>query len=373
MTVTLHEIAGAVQTLLPSKWHWNITYLAHTLGITVEETNGFIRCIEKGGTGNKKEGSWRPNPDPFAAKTDLTQSEENSLNLHYTDVRNEFSRLDNVRFVRLGKISSQNKSITVSVQKEIAKFVMGTHKTLTTYYPDWADFRQKNWRSWIETGRSADQYQMIHLPYIAVHFCDVWDVHVAKGMNPRDITPTVLGLVKNEIVEMMVCMDHLPASMMQSLILRRSRRNMAVRDDVEIVPVQRKRARLTPSPAPSPETDDDENDKQDGEVLRQFDLGALKSLWKHGDQKEVGRREIALVAAHADKSYRAACLEISALGGMPHSVDEYESIQSISKSDLSKKRGNFDKLRAWINDSLPFEHMRVRDGQLLLEFARTVE
>jgi len=68
-----------------------------------------------------------------------------------------------------------------------------------------------------------------------------------------------------------------------------------------------------------------------------FNLGDLKVLWKNGEQKEVGRREMALMAAYADKPYRAACLEISALGGMP-----------------------------WINDSLPFEHMRVRDGQLLL-------
>ena len=45
------------------------------------------------------------------------------------------------------------------------------------------------------------------------------------------------------------------------------------------------------------------------------------------------------MAAHADKPYVAVCLEIFALGGMPYSVDDYESIKSAlaSKTDLSKK------------------------------------
>ena len=295
--------------------------------------------------------------------------------MHYTDVRNECRRND-CRFVCLGKINVQNKHITVRVQTEIPKFVMGTHKTLTNDYPERADFRQKNWRSWIAGDTSADQYQCVHLAYIALHFCDIWDAPVVKGMNPRDITPTILDLFKNEIVEMMVCMHHLPAAMLDRIALRRSRRKMAVSDDVEIIPAQHKQARLTPSLAPCPETDDDENDGVDvyGGVLRLFNFSsALKAFWKNGKQKEVGRREMERMATYADKPYRAVCLEISTFGGMPYSMDEYKAIESLSKSDMSRKQLNFDRLRTWINDSLPFEHMRVRDGQLLLEFARTVE
>ena len=96
----------------------------------------------------------------FAAKIDLTQNEDNLLNLHYTNVRN-VCRLDDAIFVCLGKISSQNKHVTLKVQREIAKFVMGTHQMLTQYYPVWAEFRQENWRSWIDGGQSADQYQLI--------------------------------------------------------------------------------------------------------------------------------------------------------------------------------------------------------------------
>ena len=155
MTATLVQIATAIQTERPSKWHWDIRHLAHILEITVEEVNGFISLIEKGGTGNKKIGSWKPNPEPFAAKIDLTRNEENLLNLHYTDVRNA-CRLADDRFVCLGRISLQNKDINMRVQREIAKFVMGTHQCLTTNYPEWATFRQENWRNWIDGGPSTD-------------------------------------------------------------------------------------------------------------------------------------------------------------------------------------------------------------------------
>ena len=82
MTATLHQIVGAIQTLKPSKWHWDISHFAVSLEIALEEANGFIRCIEQGGTGNKKDGSWRSNPEPFATKIDLTRNEDNLLNLH---------------------------------------------------------------------------------------------------------------------------------------------------------------------------------------------------------------------------------------------------------------------------------------------------
>ena len=73
---------------------------------------------EKGGAGSKKDGSWRFIPDTFAAKKDLKRNEENLLNLHYIDVRNNLSRLDDDRYVRLGRISSQNKDVSIKVQRD---------------------------------------------------------------------------------------------------------------------------------------------------------------------------------------------------------------------------------------------------------------
>ena len=50
MTATLVQIATAIQTERPSKWHWDVRHLARILEITAEEANGFISLIEKGGT-----------------------------------------------------------------------------------------------------------------------------------------------------------------------------------------------------------------------------------------------------------------------------------------------------------------------------------
>ena len=47
------------------------------------------------------------------------------------------------RFIHLGRISSQNKSITVKVQRELAGYVIGTHQTMTQSYPEWAEFSKK--------------------------------------------------------------------------------------------------------------------------------------------------------------------------------------------------------------------------------------
>jgi len=115
MTATLVQIATAIQTERPSKWHWDVRHLARILEITVEEVNGFVSLIEKGGTGNRKIGTWRSNPEPFATKIDLTQNEENLLNLHYTDVKDKFSLLDNGRYVHLGRIRLQNKTISMKI------------------------------------------------------------------------------------------------------------------------------------------------------------------------------------------------------------------------------------------------------------------
>ena len=51
-------------------------------------------------------------------------------------------------------------------------------------------------------------------------------------------------------------------------------------------------------------------------------------------------------------SCQAANFIISGLGGLPYSIEDYEEIEAIPKSDMGKKRGNFDKLREWINKSL---------------------
>mmetsp|Transcript_32404 Transcript_32404/g.78435 ORF Transcript_32404/g.78435 Transcript_32404/m.78435 type:complete len:94 (-) Transcript_32404:1019-1300(-) len=79
---TLREIADRTQTLRPSKWQCDIHHYSEIVGITVEETNGFLNCIQNGGTGSKSDGSWRSNSAPFGMGVDLT-NKKNWLCQHF--------------------------------------------------------------------------------------------------------------------------------------------------------------------------------------------------------------------------------------------------------------------------------------------------
>jgi len=383
MAPTLLQIAESVQRQKASKWVWDVHHFAAKLGISVEQASCFLKCIEKGGKGVKKDGTWTANPAPFNKKIDLSSDADNILDLH---LRSEGRKVGSPpdfgdptpaivnqsgQYVRLGKVRSFKQEITVTLQKDIAKYVMGTHRELVKHWPKVAEKRKEIWRSWIDGGSNSELFQKTHFPWIVAKFGFVWDTPVAKDVNPLAISPTILDHAKVEVVEMLVRMYIIPPSNLDLIMVRRSRRSVIGNNDVTIEPIE-KRARLTPSVS-SPDTDTDTDVEDDSTTLHRFNLRELKELWKSGEQKEVGRREIALIAAHAGRSRFAVNTEISDLGGFPLSVEEYDDIRSVSKSDMGKKMGNFDKLRTWINSSLPFEHMRIREGQHLLEFARAIE
>ena len=46
----LAQIATAIQTKRPSKWHWDVKHLARILKIVAEEVSSFISLVEKDGT-----------------------------------------------------------------------------------------------------------------------------------------------------------------------------------------------------------------------------------------------------------------------------------------------------------------------------------
>ncbi len=162
--VSFQLIVESIQRLHTSKWHWDVNHFAACLDITTEEANGFIKAVSNGGSGSKKQGTWQSNPAPYSSKINLSSNNENLLNLHVTDKGNKavecpvftqpshsIIELGKI-FVRVGKVSGQRKEITVSVQRDIAKYIIGTHKTLKQFYPGVASFRQKVWRSWIDGG-----------------------------------------------------------------------------------------------------------------------------------------------------------------------------------------------------------------------------
>ena len=82
MAPTLLQIAESVQRQKASKWVWDVHHFAAKLGISVEQAICFLKCIEKGGTGVKKDGSWKANPTPFNRKLNLISDDDNVLNFH---------------------------------------------------------------------------------------------------------------------------------------------------------------------------------------------------------------------------------------------------------------------------------------------------
>ena len=333
----------------------------------------------------RSDGTWQANPSPYDNTIDFTIPKDNILGLHYSDIHDKSTReaifaepSPSVighprRYFRIGQINNQNKAISAKIQREIVQYITGTHRALLKHYPKTAESRRETWRSWIDDGASANHYQQIHLPYIVTYFKDVWDTKFKEG---DPLTPSILDKVKSEIVEMLVRMFIISDSKLEEYTRRRSVRNRSAIDaerDVEIVPRRIKRTRLTSTTISSPESPESEDMDEDDSALSLFNFGVLKRLWTAGEQKEVGRREVAFLAIGEGRTCESANREIQRHGGFPYSIDEYEKMKQMSRSDMGKKRGNFNKVKKWINNSLPFLHVRVREDQSLLEFARMIE
>ena len=224
----------SIQRQKASKWLLHCNHLAALLSMTVDELNEFFLRIRNGGTGVRRDGTWTVNPAPFDGKLDLTTNEENLLNLHVVDSgckHSEGSSFESpspeviersCRYVRVGR-SIKRATITVKLQREIARYVIGTHRTLQEYFPAIADRRTKTWRLWADGDVAGDVFHKLDLPYIASYFGSIWDAPVPQGVAPKDISPTVLDLVKHEIIELLVCMFVLPTSNLDSTMIRRSR------------------------------------------------------------------------------------------------------------------------------------------------------
>ena len=81
---TLLSIVERLQGLPSSKWHMDVRHVAQLLDISVDHLGSFVKCIESGGIGKKRDDSWIPNPEPYDTRIDLTSRSDNILNLHYS-------------------------------------------------------------------------------------------------------------------------------------------------------------------------------------------------------------------------------------------------------------------------------------------------
>jgi hypothetical protein len=95
-------------------------------------------------------------PLHMTKKISLQDESDNELNLHYIDNGRRVqsgaesgspaptSIEQTRRMIYIGSFSARNKALSVKNQREIVKWVIGTHQTLIQYYPQIAEFRQKH-------------------------------------------------------------------------------------------------------------------------------------------------------------------------------------------------------------------------------------
>ena len=211
---TVLSIVERLQKLPSSKWYLDARHLAELLDISVGHLDSFLKCIASGGVGKKSDDSWIPNPAPYK-----TPDCDNILNLHCADVGRKSNASEEVSepscsvveekctFARLGRVHLHDKAITPRVQREIVRYVIGTHQILIRQYPKLAKIRQENWLNWVNGGQGSAMYQATQLPYIASAFQNVWNAPVEDVTN---ISPTILDLVKNEVLDLLACMFIIP-------------------------------------------------------------------------------------------------------------------------------------------------------------------
>ena len=97
MAPSLAAIAESIQRQTASKWLWHVHHLASCLRISTAELKEFIKRIQSGGSGVRQDGTWTTNPAPYNRKINLTNHQDNSLNLHLVESRSK--KLDSSTFV----------------------------------------------------------------------------------------------------------------------------------------------------------------------------------------------------------------------------------------------------------------------------------
>jgi len=243
---------------------------------------------------------------------------------------------------------------------------------------------------WVAGDPRGDDYEKYDLPVLATALSHNWEEFVEP--NGSNLTPTVLAMVKKEIVDLLVSSFAVsPPDGFGTVVVRRSNRVAGgSAESHAIVPASSNKRRITmPPPSDSSDSDDDDDDSkvsmelesdsepesEDAKKKRlikffqhQFRRPDLRALWEEHEYVEVGTLEIACINAHLGKSRQYTNAIINSYGGRPFSVDHYEAIVGIGKSRLGELRKNFTLLRKWINDRATTKLYETYDEQLLLEY-----
>jgi len=220
--VVFQAIVSAIQQQSSKPWLVHENVLAAELGLVggesfsgVDELNGFVDCIEKGGSGARYNGTFVSNPAPFDTPIKLSEWTTNRLRCNYSKFvgdkslkKEEIYELTEpsprslvqpAKYYSFGKVNGRP---SLEDQLNIARWCMGTHKTLLTHWPGIGKRRRDLVALWVAGDSRGDSYEKEDLPVLATALSEHWDTYVCpSGTN---LTPTVLAKVKNEIIALLV-------------------------------------------------------------------------------------------------------------------------------------------------------------------------
>ncbi|KAL7453283.1 hypothetical protein ACHAWC_004950 [Mediolabrus comicus] len=371
------------------KWIYDERALAAKLGLSMADFRRFIRMVETEGDG----------PSPYSAKIDLSSSVRNNIGLYRINHGRKSKKSEDDETTDEVKPSLEASSaegsiyyqhgasrdafdrrVTMDLQKELTKMVVGTHPYLGKFGEKYVQERKKTWRAWIMNDDTAEQkvlanlYISNHLPYITTKYIQLWDIPIATAETP---TSAELEHVKREIINLMIAMFVIPpTSTSQFTSVRRSTRNSL--DNAELRPSTPKRPKYSTEEEVVSDDDDEEEEVDDDdailsdgtrEAIKALNFGSLKRQWDSGDYEDVGRLEIAAYGAHTGATRDSVNQTIAEYSGTtPISAKELEDIKGIGKSKLIRKIDNFKKLREYINSRLPNKLFNVTNDQRILEY-----
>ena len=245
--VVFEAVVSAIQRRPSTPWLTHENVFAKELGLeegdsysAVDELNGFVSSIENGGVGVRSRGTYVSNPAPFDIKINLSEFVSNRLRCNYIQFTGDKSlKRDNIyeltepspralvqpaKYYHTGKV---NGCPSLDDQLNIARFCMGTHKTLLNHYPKIGERRRELVELWVAGDSRGNAYDKLDLPILATAFNEHWDVYVCpEGSN---LTPTVLAKVKEEIIALLVASYVVPPPNGYGTVARRSER-IAVQD-----------------------------------------------------------------------------------------------------------------------------------------------
>ena len=353
---TIIQTAESILRIERSKWIYHERALAKRLGLSMDVLRGFMQSIGKSG------GASSP---PYTAIDLDNGSMDNILNLHRmqhgsrqnndTDGNTEEPSLDAAlrglsAYYQVGRKDTRDNRVNMNIQKQLIRMVTGTSSDLDKFGEQYKTRRQEIWKQWIEESDTimTALYNKDHLPYIALHFCRHWDVTIPPNTEARDISNTVLELVKREIVDLFVKMFIIPSSALdQFIVLRRSARTST---DSRIVPVSSRKRKHSVEESDDDSMDDDEEEDEEEEgdpdgrgegddsrtkaISGQLDKGPLRKLWGDGEYKRVGSLEIAAKEAHAgNNDLRSVNAKIAMLGGTAILKEDFAAIKRIDNNN----------------------------------------